>query len=190
MQENRDTSIEYIQDLYFHYDAKRATGALATGRKALKAARHKEKAKAKSGTNAKVYIYFGCDKIVDEFLTPVHLEIVHALRQSGVAVLVENHKICKTQKFDGHFLTKIDKQNPVGKPILLVCIETIKRNYEDWQGELNRTIAHEAVHAAQACKWNDGYIRELGFRKDIEKEAFAIQDKPREVLRVIRKYCL
>ena len=34
---NCDTSIEYIQDHYFHYDAKRATGALATGRKGLKA---------------------------------------------------------------------------------------------------------------------------------------------------------
>jgi hypothetical protein len=33
-----DTSIEYIQQHYFHYDAKRATGALATGRKSLKAA--------------------------------------------------------------------------------------------------------------------------------------------------------
>ena len=34
-----DTSIEYIQQHYFHYDAKRATGALATGRKGLKAAK-------------------------------------------------------------------------------------------------------------------------------------------------------
>jgi len=33
---NCDTSIEYIQQHYFHYDAKRATGALATGRKTLK----------------------------------------------------------------------------------------------------------------------------------------------------------
>jgi len=36
---NCDTSIEYIQQHYFHYDAKRATGALATGRKGLKAAK-------------------------------------------------------------------------------------------------------------------------------------------------------
>ena len=34
---NCDTSIEYIQQHYFHYDAKRATGALATGRKSLRA---------------------------------------------------------------------------------------------------------------------------------------------------------
>jgi len=35
---NCDASIQYIQEHYFHYDAKRATGALATGRKGLKAA--------------------------------------------------------------------------------------------------------------------------------------------------------
>ena len=36
---NCDTSIEYIQQHYFHYDAKRTTGALATGRKGLRSAR-------------------------------------------------------------------------------------------------------------------------------------------------------
>jgi len=35
---NSDASVECIQQHYFHYDAKRATGALATGRKGLKAA--------------------------------------------------------------------------------------------------------------------------------------------------------
>ena len=29
---NCDTSIQYVQEHYFHYDAKRATGALLTGR--------------------------------------------------------------------------------------------------------------------------------------------------------------
>ena len=35
---NCDTSIQYIQEHYFHYDAKRATEALSTGRKRLKGA--------------------------------------------------------------------------------------------------------------------------------------------------------
>jgi len=39
---NCDTSIEYIQQHYFHYDAKRATGALATGRKGLRSAQGDE----------------------------------------------------------------------------------------------------------------------------------------------------
>ena len=39
---NCDTSIEYIQDHYFHYEAKKATGALATGRKGLRTAKGKD----------------------------------------------------------------------------------------------------------------------------------------------------
>ena len=35
---NCDTSIEYIQQHYFHYDAKRATDELSTGRGQLKGA--------------------------------------------------------------------------------------------------------------------------------------------------------
>ena len=30
---NCDTSIQYVQEHYFHYDAKRATDALSTGKK-------------------------------------------------------------------------------------------------------------------------------------------------------------
>ena len=35
---NFDTSIQYVQDHYFHYDAKRVTDTLATGRGQLKGA--------------------------------------------------------------------------------------------------------------------------------------------------------
>ena len=35
---NCDTSIQYVQEHYFHYDAKRATDALSTGRGQLKGA--------------------------------------------------------------------------------------------------------------------------------------------------------
>jgi hypothetical protein len=51
-------------------------------------------------------------------------------------------------------------------------------------------LAHESVHIAQVCRFNDGYIRPLGFRKDVEAEALAIQDQPREALRILKKYCL
>ena len=38
LRKNCDTSIQYVQEHYFHYDAKRATDALATGRGQLKGA--------------------------------------------------------------------------------------------------------------------------------------------------------
>jgi hypothetical protein len=112
------------------------------------------------------------------------------LRQANVAVIVNNHKVCHKGKVDGYAMTWRDPDNKLRKNVLLMCNNTIKKNYSDWVGELNRTLAHESVHVAQMCKEGDGYIEPLGFRKGVEQEAFAIQDNPREVLRVLKKYCL
>ena len=125
-----------------------------------------------------------------DYVTPTHQDILDVIRQSNFMVYVNNHKVCKTQKYDGYVITPRNSLNQSRKNEFVICPNVIRKNYSDWQGEINRTIAHEAVHVAQVCKSNDGYIRPLGFRKDIEKEAFAIQDKPREVLRILKKYCL
>jgi hypothetical protein len=125
-----------------------------------------------------------------EYLTPTHQEILDVLRQAQIAIVVNEHKLCRTQKYDGYALTWKDPHNNLRKNMLLMCNNVIKKNYSDWVGEINRTLAHEAVHMAQICRSNDGYIRPLGFRDDVEKEAFAIQDQPREVLRIVKKYCL
>ena len=125
-----------------------------------------------------------------EYLTPTHQEILDVIRQANVVVLMDNHKVCKTQKYDGYVITTRNSLNQSRKNEFVICPNVIEKNYNDWQGEINRTIAHEAVHVAQMCRFNDGYIRPLGFRKDVEAEAFAIQDQPREVLRILKKYCL
>ena len=125
-----------------------------------------------------------------EYLTPTHQEILNAVRQAGVVVLVNEHKFCGKDLLDGYALTWRDPMNNVGKNVLVMCNNTIKKNYTDWVGEINRTLAHEAVHVAQMCKEGKGYVEPLGFRNDVEKEAFAIQDQPREVLRIVLKYCL
>jgi hypothetical protein len=125
-----------------------------------------------------------------QYLTPTHQEILEVLNQANVAV-IEHHKICGSKnQWDGWTITIKDRKNDLGKTILAMCTDTTKNIYEDWQSEINRTFAHESVHVAQICKSGDGHIRPLGFRKDIEKEAFAIQDNPREVLRILKKYCL
>ena len=125
-----------------------------------------------------------------EYLTPTHQEIINVLQQANVLVIVDNHSICKTKKFDGYVITKKDPKYKPKRTQLVLCEETMFTNYQDGPGEVNRTLAHESVHIAQMCRFNDGYIRPLGFRKDIETEAFAIQDQPREVLRILKKYCL
>ena len=125
-----------------------------------------------------------------DYLTPTHQEILDVLNQTGIAVYVNEHQVCKTKQYDGMVITTKDPRNKSGRTQLVLCEDAVQQNYPDWQGEMNRTIAHESVHIAQVCRSNDGYIRPLGFRKDIEKEAFAIQDNPGEVLRIVRKYCL
>jgi hypothetical protein len=125
-----------------------------------------------------------------EYLTPTHQEILDVLRQANVTVIVNNHKVCREDKFDGYALTWRDSMNVIKKTTLVMCNNTIKKNYVDWEGEINRTLSHESVHIAQICKEGNGYIEPLGFRKDVEKEAVAIQDNPREVLRILKKYCL
>jgi myo-inositol-1-phosphate synthase len=122
------------------------------------------------------------------YLLPIHFEILQTLELAGVSV-VEHHVKCNG-KYDGWLLTKRERTNSSGRTQLAMCTDTIKSNYADWQYEINRTFAHEAVHAAQSCKNSNGYVEPLGFRKDVEAEAFAIQDNPNEVLRILKKYCL
>ena len=124
------------------------------------------------------------------YLEPTQLEIYNTLQKANVVVL-ENHKTCNPKgKWDGWTFSTKDSRNPYNRTMLVMCTNTIQSVYGDWQGEINRTLSHETVHVAQSCKEGKGGIETLGFRKDLEKEAFAIQDNPREVLRVLKKYCL
>jgi hypothetical protein len=122
--------------------------------------------------------------------TVTHQQILEVLHGARVSIVVDNHQACAHNKFDGYAFTWRDKLNRTGKNALVICLKTLKANYQDLEGELGRTIAHEAVHIAQMCKSGDGYVEPLGFKRDAEKEAFAIQDNPKEVLRIVRKYCL
>ena len=123
------------------------------------------------------------------YLQPTQMEILSTLQQANV-VVVENHKSCNPKgTWDGWTFTPRDHRNPYNTTMLVMCTDTIQSVYGDWQLEINRTISHESVHVSQACKEGRGGLEKLGFRKDLEKEAFAIQDNPKEVLRILKKYC-
>lgn len=124
------------------------------------------------------------------YLQPTQLQIYNTLRQANV-IVVENHKSCNPKgKWDGWTLTPRDRRNSYKKTMLVMCTDSIQSVYEDWKLEINRTIAHESIHVAQACKEGHDGLETIGFRKDLEKEAFAVQDNPKEVLRILKKYCL
>ena len=124
------------------------------------------------------------------YLHPTQMEILSTLQQANVVVL-ENQKSCNPKgTWDGWTITPRDRRNPYKNTMLVMCTDSIQSVYSDWQFEINRTLAHEAVHVAQSCKDGQGGLQTLGFRKDLEKEAVAIQDNPKEVLRILKKYCL
>lgn len=125
-----------------------------------------------------------------DYVSPTHQEVLDVVQRSNFVVIVDDHRVCGNNKYDGYTILSKNKLNESGKNEFVICVKSIQKNYQDWEGELERTIAHEAVHVAQLCKSTDGLIRPLGFRKNIEEEAFAVQDQPREILRILKKYCL
>ena len=125
------------------------------------------------------------------YLLSYQLQLLQVLQQSKVTILENSLSACGNDyKWDGWTFTKKDRRN-VSKTHteMVICTNTHKTNYSNWASELNRTLTHEAVHVAQICKSGDGVIP-LGFKKGVEDEAFALQDRPDEVIRIIKKYCL
>ena len=101
------------------------------------------------------------------YLTIVHQQILDVLHQANVQMIVNNHPVCKTKKYDGFVITTRDATYKPKRTQLILCEKVMVNNYIDWQGEINTTLAHEAVHVAQICKSNDGHIRRLGFGKNV-----------------------
>lgn len=121
--------------------------------------------------------------------------------------VVENAPICRQHDIYGWYKSS--------KNTLTICTAKIKStagpNLREYVSE---TLFHEAVHVAQSCKANDGYIEAFGISKshmpiserrlgdvqtsvsingekvrNIEHEAFWMEDKPEKVKYVLEKYC-
>lgn len=125
------------------------------------------------------------------YLLSYQLQLLRVLQQSNVTISENTVAACgNNYKWDGWTFNKRDYRNVSKKRTeMVICTNTHKVNYGDWINELNRTLTHEAVHVAQICKSGDGVVP-LGFRKGVEDEAFALQERPDEVIRIVKKYCL
>jgi hypothetical protein len=118
----------------------------------------------------------------------------------------ENSSICRKHNIFGWF--------DYTKSIISICTDRIKTR-EEYIYYLNETFYHESVHAAQYCygkgsqrlkafninpslmKLNAGRTKDLstairisGQQRQIEHEAFWMEDKPNKVKYVVEKYCL
>jgi hypothetical protein len=136
------------------------------------------------------------------YLNPITME-VHQLVQQKVRI-VENGSVCNKFDIFGFFDTR--------KRELTICTSRILR-FGDSARHINETILHESVHVAQACKGGFRTMHAFGLNSSdmvltasreqdlkmygrfdrhhraVEREAFWMEDKPNEVLYVVKKYC-
>ena len=137
------------------------------------------------------------------YLTPASQEIYRMI--SRKVRVVENAPICRKHDIFGWF--------DASQNTLTLCTKKIKR-YGYVKYNINETLLHESVHIAQSCKSFIGYTKPLGIFKrsmilndrrleglnaavrisgesvrQLEHEAFWMEDKPDKVKYVVQKYC-
>jgi hypothetical protein len=135
------------------------------------------------------------------YLSPQSTEIYQMI--SRRIRVVENTPICRKHDIYGWF-------NVIEKTMTICTDRIISNNNSKYY--INETLLHESVHIAQYCKNNS--LTPLGISnsqiqlssrrnqdiesavkisgplvRQIEREAFWMEDKPNEVKYVLKKYC-
>ena len=118
--------------------------------------------------------------------------------------VVENAPVCRKYKIFGFYDTT--------KRVLTMCTDTLKK-FENLHTNVNETLMHESVHVAQSCKTKFAFLDSFGINsslmplnyqkeqdlkkviafdsrlKNVDREAFWMEDKPEKVKYVVQKYC-
>jgi len=118
--------------------------------------------------------------------------------------VVENPPICRQYDFFGFYDSK--------QKVLSICTSRIK-SHGNIENYVSETLLHESVHVAQSCKTNFKYLTPFGinqssmdlnyqrendlkkviafntYLREIDREAFWMEDKPNQVKYVLKKYC-
>lgn len=141
------------------------------------------------------------------YLSPAGKDIYNLI--SKKVRVVENSAICRTYDVYGFYQSDTKTMN--------VCTQKIKSTTSQISAYVDETIFHESVHVAQSCKSGDGFLVPFGISKSemplpsrkitdlnnstsigngnknqlrqIEHEAFWMEDKPSKVKYVLQKYC-
>ena len=146
------------------------------------------------------------------FLSKIDKEIIELIKSTNNSI-EENTALCNIDKKFVGFYNKREKS-------IVICTNNAKKlgGYKKDKNDENhktriyirRALRHEATHLTQACN-ND---ETTGIIKDIEKrihkgklkalsnsvqisgnynkelEAYVLEDKPKKVIKIIKKYCL
>ena len=129
------------------------------------------------------------------YLTSTGQEIINKVQSMNYNV-TQNSAICRNADIFGY---KSSRE-------FIVCLSNIKNGISPVKHYVNETVYHEAVHVAQSCKGNTlGISTPLSQYKNTdvnnsikisrgnhiyEREAYYLEDKPKEVLKYLKKYCL
>lgn len=128
------------------------------------------------------------------YLTPLGKEIINSVMLANYNVR-ENAPICRNKEIVGYIKSKD----------FVICTNNIKNNISPVSYYVNETVYHEATHVAQYCKGSklnivtyldknkeDNVARSLkvsNSSSSYENEAYYLEDKPKEVLHYLKKFC-
>lgn len=128
------------------------------------------------------------------YLTPLGKEIINSVMLANYNVR-ENAPICRNKEIVGYIKSKD----------FVICTNNIKNTVSPVSYYVNETVYHEATHVAQYCKGSklnivtyldknkeDNVARSLkvsNSSSSYETEAYYLEDKPKEVLHYLKKFC-
>ena len=128
------------------------------------------------------------------YLTPLGKEIINSVMLANYNVR-ENAPICSNKEIVGYIKSKD----------FVICTNNIKNTVSPVSYYVNETVYHEATHVAQYCKGSklnivtyldknkeDNVARSLkvsNSSSSYETEAYYLEDKPKEVLHYLKKFC-
>ena len=126
---------------------------------------------------------------MEAYLTPERITLLKLLDVAGIEV-VQNAPMCWKEKnrYAGFTLS-----TPSTKHIeIIICTNAIMEHAKGMRfpRELNKTIDHEALHAAQFCK-NDYYPGSISddMTTDDELEALSYEGRPQAVGDKLIEFC-
>ena len=118
---------------------------------------------------------------MEAYLTPERETILKLLEVAGIEI-VEDKPVCRERgsKYAG-FTFSIPSTQTIE---IVICTEVLKEHFSGARAivEINRTVDHEALHAAQFCKnyYAPGSVSD-DYTTDSELEAQSYEDRPQAV---------
>jgi len=121
------------------------------------------------------------------FLTPERVTLVRLLEKADIPVYVDG-AMCEGA-FSGYTVSDVS----IDSIMVVICLDTLSDYYKSsaiLSREINRTVDHEALHAAQFCK-NEYYPGSVSddLTTDAELEAQSYEDRPQAVGEKVIQFC-